>query len=244
MFRIVPGVALALLLGVPSFGFAEAPRAALERPNAKTDDAVEVSLQVDLLADKTESRRAVLPGETLYAGSVIAVRVKVSRDAYVYIAQVAPSGEVLRIYPSEHASEKEVPLTANVEVSLPPKGGVRLDEEVGIETLVVMASLKPLAQLDKEQQQSFPGAELGRSELRPSTPLRPVSESSLPPPPPDAPRPPPQPLGPKDRVPPDQVAKQPSLLRARGAAGVAVVRFRFQHAALPAAPAARAGRAH
>ena len=82
-------------------------------PSSSAVAAVEVSLQIDLLSAKGEERRPVRPGETLYAGDTIALRVRVSRDAYVYAVQVSPSGETLRIFPRPDTRQGDVLIPAH-----------------------------------------------------------------------------------------------------------------------------------
>ncbi|HUQ07395.1 MAG TPA: DUF4384 domain-containing protein [Kofleriaceae bacterium] len=108
---------------------------------APADDAVSVTFQA--FAAEGAGRRALAPGETLRSGDQVTMELTVDRAAYAYVLQFFADGSATVLFP--HAAEdNRVSGTTRV----PPTGWFQLDDTVGEETVYVVASTRPLAQVD------------------------------------------------------------------------------------------------
>lgn len=91
----------------------------------------------------------VQPGTTLPTNTRSAFTFEVSREAYLYIFQKSPTGEVNVLFPNALIATKN-PLPAGQEAQIPPKGQrFRLnDKDLGMENVYIVASLAPVQSLD------------------------------------------------------------------------------------------------
>jgi hypothetical protein len=75
----------------------------------------------------------------------------VSADAHVYLFQKAPAGGVTVLFPDERIGTKN-PLGAAAAARIPPAPGMSFrlnDKDLGLETVYVAVSRKPIARLDQ-----------------------------------------------------------------------------------------------
>jgi hypothetical protein len=88
-------------------------------------------------------------GASLASGSKLSFEVTPSQPAHVYLYQESPSGEVVVLFPDPRIGARN-PLPGGGALRLPPPpGSFRLNaEDIGRETVHVVASLSPLPQLE------------------------------------------------------------------------------------------------
>jgi hypothetical protein len=193
-------------------------------PTPKGPGELALAVQLDAIPQGATSRRPVAPGETLSVGDRIGLRVQVSLDAYVYVAQVT-AGRPSILFSSEGGGSGTPGLVpAGVEVGLPLGGRlVELDQPGAADNLIVLASQRPLpkdAGALARMVSAAPAPTSGVGSLSASVGGR--GDAPAPPPPT---RPPPQPISTRDRD-GDRRAAAPQVVWGRAAAGqVAVVRF-------------------
>lgn len=109
---------------------------------------LEVSLRV--LAQKPgESAPALVSsGARLPTGTKVSFELTPSRPAYVYLYQESPAGEVVVLFPDPRIGRNPLPAGGALQLP-PPPGSFRLNaEDIGTETVHVVASLSPLPQLE------------------------------------------------------------------------------------------------
>jgi hypothetical protein len=209
-------------------------------------------VQLDVQPKGGGKRRPIKPGETLNTGDQIALRVKVDRDAYLYVAQTLPGGRRKILFPSRSGQDsgEELRVAAQVEQHLPAGDAMlELEADTNEENLYIVASTRPLPDVDpalykRLSDGSAPAIAVGADTSNGSAPARlsrglltttqapqPLADTKAstppppPPPPPPAPRPPPEPISPTDRDPRDRELK-PYVVRVRGVRnGVAVAHF-------------------
>lgn len=170
--------------------------------------AVAVSMHVEALSQRERRQYLVRADGTLHTGDGIALFFKVDRPAYTYVAMVPPGGAPTLLYPVGD----DRPLQPDVEQRIPKAGDwLYLDDKLGQENLLVIASKRPLADTDPELCRALQAQCV-------------VQASDKPPPPPP---PPPGNLDIKTR---GRKHKHGTILQAEtDAGGVAVLRFSFQH---------------
>lgn len=107
---------------------------------------IHVMVQVEA---RSEGRRFTLhEGDTLRTGDGVVFFLSVDRAAYLYLAQVSASGATTLLYPRRGDS---LQVQSGELVRLPRSGRImELDDEVGDERLVVIASAQPLRETDPE----------------------------------------------------------------------------------------------
>ena len=221
--RILDGLGIALLswgIGLPSA--AAQGRSAL----GPSPSAVEAEDEVTLLAVQAEVQpvgsavtHSLGSGERLHSGDRIALKVQVDHPVYVTVLVREPSGEVAVVYP-QHGPLRVFPGAARI---IPEEGkALELDEQVGEESLFVIASKLPLPQEAKDIYQRVIAA---KATDKPQSLAN--SESSSPPD-----KPPPMPIRTTDRgirlICAQKVGTQ---CVKSNAAGIAVAKLAFSHSA-------------
>jgi hypothetical protein len=107
----------------------------------------EINLTLRVVTLSNGIRRPVAPGDTLRTGDRLEMIVDVDTSAYVYITQVFPDGTAAVLFPE--SGDFKVP--ADTSTRVPPEGKwFELDEVIGNEHVVVIASGKPLDEADQE----------------------------------------------------------------------------------------------
>ncbi len=97
-----------------------------------------------------ETAAAVInQGARLPTGTKVAFSLQTSKPAYVYLYQESPSGEVVVLFPAEW-SKVSNPLPGGTSLQIPPPpGSFKLNaEDIGTETVHIVASQGPLADLE------------------------------------------------------------------------------------------------
>jgi hypothetical protein len=110
---------------------------------------LEVSLRVLAQKPGDAAPALVADGARLPTGSKLSFELTPSRPAYVYLYQESPAGQVVVLFPDPRIAARN-PLPAGGGLQLPPPpGSFRLNaEDLGTETVHVVASLAPLPQLE------------------------------------------------------------------------------------------------
>lgn len=211
---------LSLGIGLPS---ATAQSRSVGSPSPSV---VEAEDEVTLLAVQAEVQPAgstvthsLGSGESLRSGDRIALKVQVDHPVYVTVVVREPSGEVAIVYP-QHGLLRVLPGAVRI---IPEEGNaLELDEQLGEESLFVIASKLPLPHDAKEIYQRVIAAKATDKPLSLAN-----SESSSPPD-----KPPPMPIRTTDRgirlICAQKVGTQ---CVKSNAAGVAVARLAFSHTA-------------
>jgi hypothetical protein len=143
------GIALAIACG-PKDGALPATKApATKTPAATVSEAPaqqRLWLELRAQAEVNQQRSALRQGDWLRSKDAVEFFVTVSRNAYVRLYQVSATGEVEFLYPGSRRGDLLVP--AGVRTRVPERGWFHLDNVLGEETVIVVASLKPLAGAD------------------------------------------------------------------------------------------------
>lgn len=93
-------------------------------------------------------------GGSLRSGDALRMRVNLTHSAYVYVIQFFSDNTARVLYPPEGERHRQLP--AGVEVLLPDPGKVFiLDEQPGMEHIYVIASRKPLEEVDANLVEAF-----------------------------------------------------------------------------------------
>ncbi|MFM7202036.1 MAG: DUF4384 domain-containing protein [Myxococcota bacterium] len=93
-------------------------------------------------------------GGSLRSGEALRMRVNLTHSAYVYVVQFFSDNTARVLYPPEGERHRQLP--AGVEVLLPDPGKVFiLDEQPGMEHIYVIASRKPLEEVDANLVEAF-----------------------------------------------------------------------------------------
>jgi hypothetical protein len=110
---------------------------------------LEVSLRVMAQKPGEAGPTLVADDARLPTGSKLFFELTPSRPAYVYLYQESPAGQVVVLFPDPRIAARN-PLPAGGALRLPPPpGSFRLNaEDLGTETVHVVASLSPLPQLE------------------------------------------------------------------------------------------------
>lgn len=109
---------------------------------------LEVALRVLAQKPGDAGPALVADGATLPTGSRLSFELTPSRPAHVYLYQESPAGEVVVLFPDPRIGRNPLPAGAALQLP-PPPGSFRLNaEDLGEETVHVVASLSPLPQLE------------------------------------------------------------------------------------------------
>jgi hypothetical protein len=109
-----------------------------------------LDFSVDAQKPSEGGARAVAAGTSLPTGTKVALVVRPSKAAYVYLFQKTPDGRVNVLFPDARIGTKN-PLAAGSALRLPPAPSASFklnDKDVGTERVYVVASLDPLVSLD------------------------------------------------------------------------------------------------
>jgi hypothetical protein len=133
-------LAFVLLLAASAHG----EERALKLVGGDVPQGLGLSLRVQ--AKVGDVTRAVAPGDTLHSGDRVELFLDVDAPAWVYVMQAFPDGSSAVLFPPAG----ELQLQPGAPVRVPPAGQwFQLDEAVGVENLVVVASRRPLAEVDR-----------------------------------------------------------------------------------------------
>lgn len=109
---------------------------------------LEVSLRVMAQKPGESGPALVADGARLPTGTKVSFELTPSRPAYVYLYQESPAGEVVVLFPDPRIGRNPLPGGGALRLP-PPPGSFRLNaEDIGTETVHVVASLSPLPQLE------------------------------------------------------------------------------------------------
>jgi Domain of unknown function (DUF4384) len=107
-----------------------------------------LSMVADIPTDLGGGVFSVPPGGAVPTGAKVIFQVDVSRDAYVYIFQATPRGEVNVLFPDPRIGTQN-PLAGGVTGRIPSGKFFRVNQQdVGTEKVFVVASAKPVENLD------------------------------------------------------------------------------------------------
>lgn len=110
--------------------------------------------------DGSRREGPLLRGATLRSGDWLWVNIAVVRQAHFYVVQLDRDGRPELLFPS--ALERDEPRQAGSSLRVPPLPEVfALDENVGTEHLVVIASVKPIAATDVQLRELLEAAQAG-----------------------------------------------------------------------------------
>lgn len=116
------------------------------------DDARrELALDFAVMAQRPSdaSPRAISKSESLPTGTKLAFMLQPSRSAYVYLFQKGPDGKINVLFPDTRIATTN-PLAAGATLRIPSGASQTFklnDKDIGNETVYIVASLEPLAQL-------------------------------------------------------------------------------------------------
>lgn len=114
-------------------------------PGGAAKDKLKVSVRVFRAAAPGEgSDKPVVEGEALHNGDRVYVLVRANQPAYLYMILFATDGSTATLFPN--AQHQMVP--ALCPLRIPGTSEFYLSEPSGIEDLRIVASLKPLAEVD------------------------------------------------------------------------------------------------
>lgn len=108
-----------------------------------------LTVSVDLYVLRDGQRVHVAEREEVRSGEVIELEVTPSSTAFLYVVQQRPGGQLDLLAPDGG----DVAFSAGETVRLPPADAdyeLYLDTDTGVETLVIMASPRPIAELDTD----------------------------------------------------------------------------------------------
>ena len=110
---------------------------------------LELALRVMAQRPGEPSPALVRDGASLPTGTRVSFELSPSRPAYLYLYQVTPSGKVSVIFPDPRIAARN-PLPAGAALQIPPPpGAFRLNaEDIGLETVHVVAALAALPELE------------------------------------------------------------------------------------------------
>lgn len=190
-----------------------APAARADADAPATDFSV--SLQIDALGKADVAPRTIKPGEVLHSGDHFSLGVAVDAPRQVYVVRYAQSGWSTQLFPrGTDASVKP-----GASLRLPLEGSAyRLDDTEGTEVLYVAASSQPMSRTLCGELRLPCLHELGDDPVRGE------------PPPPPPPPPPPDGVPDAQRKPELIFENKQYTLRQRSdRAGLALLKFAFEH---------------
>ncbi len=110
-----------------------------------------LEIQFSVRAQKPDASEPITirGGEQLPTGSKLSFTFQTSQTAYVYLYQESPSGQISVLFPfAQIKLQNPLPASTNLEIP-PPPGTFRLNaEDIGKETVHIVASKQPLSQLE------------------------------------------------------------------------------------------------
>ncbi len=120
-----------------------------ERNDEKSKSVVTADINKDSLAlyytfhiKKHNKLDEIFNGSTIHTGDKMQIRVKVSKDSYMYILNQDAGNNIYVLFPIDKASNF---LPGNKEVIIPDENKyVEADSQVGVEKLYIIASIKPM----------------------------------------------------------------------------------------------------
>ena len=149
--RSAVGSASAALLAAGCLAFAPAAHAAGDGARDLTVEQAAVhAVQAPTPAAATPGRLSVTAwvdhSDNTYAvGEKVRLYVKPSKDAYVTVLNVGPSGQTTMLFPNAHQKDNKVPGSRTVEIPSPASGAViKVAAPVGRELIKVVASTSPV----------------------------------------------------------------------------------------------------
>lgn len=148
---------------------------------------------------------ALKSGATLRTGDAVRTKVKLSAPAYVYVAQFFADNTAVVLYPAALDNQNRLP--QGVFVTLPEPGFIfSLDQNTGEEHMYVIASLRPLQEVDASLVEALEQVQLSTGTAGDSAEARPVAV----PQPEATPGPDPTAVPTPDTAPPDTTATKQS----------------------------------
>jgi len=144
-----------------------------------------VALRVDASNADGSQQRVLQPSEPLHAGEKVALGIDVDRPASVYVVQDLPGGRLELLF-SQAGEQKVMP---GQPVRFPAQGQwLQPDGNTSEESLIVLASTRPFAQLERELCTSLKRSPCSLAPDDRQTSMRGAADSPpLPPPPPPPP---------------------------------------------------------
>ncbi len=112
----------------------------------------EVTFQLGMIAEIPAALGggiySVAPGGAIPTGAKVRFEVNVSRQAYVYIFQTTPSGEVNVLFPDPRIGTQN-PVAGGSNARIPARKSFRVNsKDLGVENVYIVASAEPVADLD------------------------------------------------------------------------------------------------
>src|SRR5690606_12345838 len=123
----------------------------------------EVTFAIGMVAELPKElgggRYVVAPGGAVPTGAQVHFEVRASAEAYLYLFQTTPRGEVTVLFPDLRVGTRN-PLPGGIARRIPPAKtfGVN-DRDLGLENLYVVVSRRPLDELDAALAQVSAGEE-------------------------------------------------------------------------------------
>lgn len=115
------------------------------RPDLAGDRlSLRYALEID---DGKGSHRTHADGAVLHSGDSFRVQVHPSHSAYVYILLISSTGEASQLFPLPEMGLRN-PLAADSDAAIPNDGTFDLDAVTGEESLQILASTKPLTNIE------------------------------------------------------------------------------------------------
>lgn len=107
-----------------------------------------MGMVAELPKDLGGGRYVVAPGGAVPTGAQIHFEVRASAEAYLYLFQTTPRGEVTVLFPDLRVGTRN-PLPGGIARRIPPAKTFRVnDRDLGLENLYVVVSRRPLDELD------------------------------------------------------------------------------------------------
>src|SRR5690606_29768934 len=112
----------------------------------------EVTFAIGMVAELPKElgggRYVVAPGGAVPTGAQVHFEVRASAEAYLYLFQTTPRGEVSVLFPDLRIGTRN-PLPGGIARRIPPGKTFRVNErDLGLENVYVVVSRKPLEALD------------------------------------------------------------------------------------------------
>ncbi len=140
-----------------------------------------VALRVDVSNADESQQRVLQPSEPIHAGEKVALGIDVDRPASVYVVQDLPGGRLALLF-SQAGEQRVMP---GQPVRFPAQGQwLQPDGNTSDESLIVVASTRPFAQLEQELCTSLKRSPCSLAPDDRQTSTRGAADSPPPPPPP------------------------------------------------------------